>query len=150
YNTATQFHIDLKFADGSSIHVQHGPENGIWFEGDQGRIFVNRGRISGEAVDKLTPTEKEAFDEEIKRLYKGRERRGHMQNFFDCVKERGEPVSDVFSHHRELSSCHLCNIAMLLKRKLQWDPDKEDFVGDEQASALVSRPQREPYSMTDG
>jgi predicted dehydrogenase len=150
YNTATQFHIDLKFADGSSIHVQHGPENGIWFEGDQGRIFVNRGRISGEAVETLTPTEKEAFDEEIKRLYKGRERRGHMQNFFDCVKERGEPVSDVFSHHRELSSCHLCNVAMLLKRKLQWDPDKEDFVGDEQASALVSRPQREPYSMTDG
>jgi hypothetical protein len=36
---------------------------------------------------------------------------------------------------------------MLLQRKLQWDPDKEDFVGDEQASALVSRPQREPYSI---
>ena len=145
YNTATQFHIDLKFSDGSSIHVQHGPDNGIWFEGDQGRLFVNRGRISGEPVDALTPSEKEKLDEEIKRLYKGQERRGHMQNFFDCVKARGEPVSDVFSHHRELSSCHLCNIAMLLKRKLQWDPEKEDFVGDEQASALLSRPQRERY-----
>ncbi|HPM85060.1 MAG TPA: dehydrogenase, partial [Candidatus Anammoximicrobium sp.] len=77
--------------------------------------------------------------------YKGKQRRGHMQNFFDCVRDRGEPVSDVFSHHRELSSCHLCNIAMLLKRKLQWDPEKEDFVGDQQASDLVSRPQREPY-----
>ncbi len=145
YNTATQFHIDLKFADGSSIHVQHGPDNGIWFEGDKGRIFVNRGRISGEPVESLTPAEKEAFNEEIQRLYKGKQRRGHMQNFFDCVRDRGEPVSDVFSHHRELSSCHLCNIAMLLKRKLQWDPEKEDFVGDQQASDLVSRPQREPY-----
>lgn len=145
YNTATQFHIDLKFADGSSIHVQHGPDNGIWFEGENGRLFVNRGRISGEPVESLTPTQKEALDEEIQRLYKGKQRRGHMQNFFDCVRDRGEPVSDVFSHHRELSSCHLCNIAMLLKRKLQWDPEKEDFVGDQQASDLVSRPQREPY-----
>jgi myo-inositol 2-dehydrogenase / D-chiro-inositol 1-dehydrogenase len=54
-------------------------------------------------------------------------------------------VSDVFSHHRELSSCHLCNLAMLLKRKLRWDPAKQDFIGDEQASALVSRPQRAKY-----
>jgi predicted dehydrogenase len=147
YNTATQFHVDLTFADGSAIHVQHGPDNGIWFEGDRGRIFVNRGRISGKPVEELTDADKEALNEDIKTLYKGKERRGHMQNFFDCVKDRGEPVSDVFSHHRELTSCHLCNLAMLLKRKLRWDPEKEDFLGDEQASALVSRPQREPYAI---
>jgi hypothetical protein len=63
------------------------------------------------------------------------------------VKDRQQPVSDVFTHHRTVSSCHLCNIAMLLKRKLRWDPAKEDFVGDEQASALVSRSQREPYGI---
>jgi myo-inositol 2-dehydrogenase/D-chiro-inositol 1-dehydrogenase len=147
YNTATQFHIDLKFADGSAIHVQHGPDNGIWFEGDQGKIFVNRGRISGEPVDQLTAADKERLDEEIAKLYKGKPRRGHMQNFFDCVKDRGEPVSDVFSHHRELSSCHLSNLAMLLKRKLQWDPEKQDFIGDQQASALVGRPQRKKYRL---
>jgi len=117
YNTATQFHVDLRFADGSLIHVQHGPDNGIWFEGDKDK------------------------------LYKGKPRRGHMQNFIDCVREGGEPVSDVASHHRELSSCHLCNIAMLLKRKLRWDPVKEEFVGDEQANALLSRPQRAPYTI---
>jgi predicted dehydrogenase len=147
YNTATQFHIDLRFADGSLIHVQHGPDNGIWFEGENGKIFVNRGRITGQPVEALTDADKESLNEEIKKLYKGRERTGHMQNFFDCVKDRGEPVSDVFSHHRELSSCHLCNLAMLLKRKLRWDPEKEDFVGDEQASALVRRPQRDPYKI---
>lgn len=147
YNTATGFHIDLTFADGSLIHVQHGPDNGIWFEGERGRIFVNRGKITGEPVESLTAAEKEALDEDVQRLYKGQARRGHMQNFFDCVKTRSEPVSDVFSHHRELSSCHLCNLAMLLKRKLRWDPDQEDFVGDEQASRLVGRPQRAPYSI---
>jgi hypothetical protein len=36
---------------------------------------------------------------------------------------------------------------MLLRRKLKWDPQKEDFIGDQQASALVSRPQRKPYEI---
>lgn len=143
YNTATEFHIDLKFANGSKIHVQHGPDNGIWLEGEKGKIFVNRGKLTGKPIDELTASDKEWLEGEITRLYKGRKPTGHMQNFFDCVKDRGEPVSDVFSHHRELSSCHLCNIAMLLKRKLRWDPEHEDFVSDEQASALVARPQRD-------
>jgi len=147
YNTATQFAIDLAFANGSKIHVQHGPDNGIWFEGDQGRIFVNRRKITGKPVEELTAADKEWLDGEIQKLYKGRAPTGHMENFFNCVKDRGETVSDVFSHHRELSSCHLCNIAMLLKRKLRWDPEREDFVGDEQASALVARPQREPHAI---
>ncbi len=71
----------------------------------------------------------------------------HMRNLFACVKDRSEPVSDVFTHHRSVSSCHLCNIGMLLRRKLCWDPAEEDFVGDEQASALVARPQRQPYTI---
>lgn len=145
YNTATQFHIDLKFSDDALMHVQHGPDNGIWFEGPKGKIFVNRGRITGEPLDNLSAADKEWLDGEVKKLYKGKQLRGHVQNFFDCVKDRGEPVSDVYTHHRELSSCHLCNLAMLLKRKLRWDPDKEEFVGDDQANALLARPQREPY-----
>jgi len=147
YNTATQFHIDLRFANGSTIHVQHGPDNGIWFEGEQGRIFVNRGRITGKPVEEMTEADKQWLAEEIRKLYKGKEPTSHMANFFACVKDRSEPVSDVFSHHRELTSCHLCNIAMLLKRKLRWDPVKEDFIGDQQASALLARPQRQPYDI---
>jgi len=148
YNTATEFHIDLKFANGSQIHVQHGPDNGIWIEGERGKIFVNRSKITGKPIEELSDADKEWLRGEMKRLYKGREPAGHMQNFFDCVKGRAEPVSDVFTHHRALSSCHLCNIAMLLKRKLAWDPVQEDFVGDDQASALVARPQRKPYTVT--
>jgi hypothetical protein len=59
----------------------------------------------------------------------------------------GLPISDVFSHHRTVSICHLANIAMQLGRKLRWDPDKEDFVGDDQASAMLSRQQRPKYAI---
>jgi hypothetical protein len=36
---------------------------------------------------------------------------------------------------------------MLLKRKLTFDPVREQFVGDEEASAMLSRPQRAPYEI---
>jgi hypothetical protein len=34
---------------------------------------------------------------------------------------------------------------MKLKRKVTWDPEKERFVNDAEADALLSRPQRKPY-----
>jgi len=147
YNTATRFKITLKFENGSQMIVQHGPDNGIWFKGEQGQVFVNRGRITGNPIEQLTEADKKWLDEETAKLYKGMPFSGHMGNFFDCVRRRKEPVSDVFTHHRELTSCHICNIAMLLKRKLRWDPKQEVFLGDEQANALLSRPQRKGYEI---
>jgi len=140
----------LKFADGNMMEVRDGKAeklNGILFEGELGRIFVNRGKITGKPIEELTDNEKQWLAEECVKLYKGKTNRNHMGNFFESVRDRSEPVSDVFTHHRELSSCHLCNIAMLVGRKLQWDPVKEDFVHDEEASSMVSRHQREPYAI---
>ena len=147
YNTATTFSSTLAFENGSKIIVRHGPGNGVLFKGDKGELFVKRGKIEGEILSQLTDAQKEQIDEDIVKLYKGRKRTNHMQNFFDCVRERAEPVSDVASHHRILSSCHMCNIAMRLGRKLRWDPKKEDFIGDEQASAMLRRKQRKPYAL---
>jgi predicted dehydrogenase len=148
FNTAMQFSINLKFANGNQIVVQHGPDNGIWFEGEKGRIFVNRGRLTGKPIEEINASESDKawLDEEVVKLYGGTPR-GHMQHFFECLKERKFTISDPFTHHRTMTSCHLCNIAILLKRKLQWDPEQEDFVGDEQASALRSRPQRAPFAI---
>jgi predicted dehydrogenase len=147
YNTATTFSITLTYANGNKMIVQHGPDNGIWFEGEKGRIFVNRGRLTGKPIEELTEADKEWLDEEVVKLYLGMQPGDHMRHFFDCLQERKFTISDPFTHHRTMTACHLCNIAILLKRKLRWDPDKEDFIGDAQASALRSRPQREPYAI---
>jgi predicted dehydrogenase len=165
FNTATQFEVKLTFASGSTMVVTHGPGNGILFEGEKGRIYVNRARLSGKPIEELTKEDRDRLGDQVIRLYKGKPidplkvttdaantgrdvaTVDHMRNLFACVKDRSEPVSDVFTHHRVVSSCHLCNIAMLLGRKLRWDPENEDFVGDEQASALVARPQRSPYAI---
>jgi hypothetical protein len=70
-----------------------------------------------------------------------------MRNFFECIKNREEPISDVFSHHRALTTCHLANIAMRLNRDLEWDPVKEAIVGDQQAQSLLAREQRKGYEI---
>jgi hypothetical protein len=148
YNTAMKFKITLTFDNGNKIIVQDGPDNGIWFEGEKGRIFVNRGRLTGKPIEDInaSETDKAWLDEEVVKLYGGQPG-DHMRQFFDRLKERKFTISDPFTHHRTMTSCHLCNIAILLKRKLRWDPKKEDFIGDDQASALCSRPQRAPYEI---
>ncbi len=153
FNTATEFSVDLVFANGAVINVNHEVkredgtafENGILFEGEEGRIFVNRGRLTGKPVEELTEAEQKDLMDRVIQLYKGKEPGNHMRNFFECIQTREQPISDVFTHHRTMTSCHLCNIALMLGRELTWDPEKEQFAGDEQATALMSRAQRTKY-----
>lgn len=148
YNTATKFKITLKYKSGSTMIVADGPGNGILLEGDKGRVYVNRGKLEGKTIEELSESDKEWLQKEVEKLYRGMPISGHMANFFDCIKSRQLPISDVFTHHRSMTGCHLCNLAMILKRKLQWDPQREVFVGDDQANALLSRPQRKGYEIT--
>ena len=70
-----------------------------------------------------------------------------MGNFFECLKSRETPISDVWTHHRAMSTCHLANIAIRLGRKIQWDPQKEEIIGDAEAAKWVSREQRKGYEV---
>ncbi len=155
YQTASTFDINLEYDDGSVINVcdeykaDEGKTqfpNGILFEGEDGRIFVNRERLTGKPVEDMTKDEQRKLDEEVVKLYGGKQPGNHMKNFFDCVKSRETPISDVETHHRTMTCCHLCNITLMLGRDLKWDPQKEEFIGDEQATMLMSRPRREKYS----
>ncbi len=153
YNTATQFNVHCKMTGGANLFIRHdakdmGFDNGIFFEGTKGQFLVNRGKLVGEPVDELK--ENPLPDALLKELYNGKTPEGnnaHMKNFFDCIADRGLPVSDVFSHHRALTTCHLANIAIRLNRKLKWDPVAQQMVGDDQANQWQSRQQREGYQI---
>ncbi|MBP5621451.1 MAG: gfo/Idh/MocA family oxidoreductase, partial [Thermoguttaceae bacterium] len=73
--------------------------------------------------------------------------RPHIENFFDCMATRERPHADVEIGHRSVSVCHLVNITRILNRPLQWDPQKEQFVNDDEANAYVSRPRRAGYEL---
>ncbi len=76
----------------------------------------------------------------------GREQfRLHARNFLDCVRSRGQPVSDLDSAHRVATMCHLANLSLRLGRGLRWDAKREEVVGDAEANRLLVRPYRKPW-----
>ncbi|MEM7312928.1 MAG: Gfo/Idh/MocA family oxidoreductase, partial [Planctomycetota bacterium] len=145
YNTATQFEILATFADGKEIEIRHDGGNGILFEGTEGRIFVNRGRLTGKPVEELETNP--LPDGAIKSVYKDRDPTDHMENFAAAMKDRNDPISDVYSHHRALSTCHLAAIAARLGRVVKWDPAAEKVVDDAQAQGMVARPKRKGFEI---
>ncbi|MEO1497454.1 MAG: Gfo/Idh/MocA family oxidoreductase [Planctomycetota bacterium] len=146
FNTSHDFAVSCFFEDGVQMDITSRADNGILFEGERGRLFVNRGRIAG------TPIEEE-WDRELwtddgrRALFKGKPFEGHKENFYRCIREGGEPVSDVVSHTQMLNTCHLAVIAARLGQTIQWDPVNETIVGNPTASAMMSRPARAEYAL---
>ena len=69
----------------------------------------------------------------------------HVRNFLDCVKSRGLPRANAEAACYSHIACHAANIAMFLNRKLNYDPKKNVFLGDEEANRLRSEALREPW-----
>ncbi|MDO4586908.1 MAG: Gfo/Idh/MocA family oxidoreductase [Planctomycetia bacterium] len=145
FNTAIDFNIKCQFASGLKMNVQTSDDNGILFEGTEGRIFVNRGKISGKPIE--DNLHKQITEDDLVALNHGKPVEWTKQNFVRCIQEGGLPSSDVFSHTISMNTCHLCVIAGRLKRVIQWNPQTETIIGDEQAAAFLSRPQRKGFEL---
>ncbi|QDV13205.1 Inositol 2-dehydrogenase [Rosistilla oblonga] len=145
YNTATSFKIRVDMPNDVEMLINSAGDNGILFEGTEGRFFVNRGKIVGAPVEALkeNPLPEGAIEE----VYGGPVSENHTANFIDAMKSRKQPISDVWSHNRMLEICHLSNIAMRLDRELKWDPTKREIVGDDQANSFLSREDRKGYEI---
>jgi len=69
----------------------------------------------------------------------------HTRNFLECIKSRKEPNSDLESSHRVATVCHLANISLRIGRKIRWDAEKEQIIGDAEAAKMLVRPYRNPW-----
>lgn len=142
YNVPTRFEFATTFDGGIEVSVVSDGRNGLLVEGEKGRIFVNRGGIQGKPVEELreNPLPREAI-----MAVRGHRPWSHAEDFFRCVGYRTTPISDIGSHHRALTTAHLCGIAARLNREIEWDPVAEQIVGDKQAQVMQSREQRAGY-----
>ena len=145
YNAATDFKIRVDMPNNVEMIITSEGDNGILFEGTEGRFFVNRGKITGKPVEELK--EKPLPEGAIEKVYGGKVSENHTANFIEGMKARKQPISDVWSHNRMLEICHLSNIAMRVGRELKWDPTKREIVGDAQANAFLSRESRKGYEI---
>jgi predicted dehydrogenase len=93
---------------------------GIEIIGTEGRLYIDRGKYEfyppGRDVE---PTIVEA---------EGDMTVDHVNNFVDCVRSRKRPNGDVWVGHRSAQASHLGNIAYLQKRRLKFDPDRDEIL----------------------
>ena len=136
------FEIEYTYSSGVKLICADNKKNkqGVLFEGSDGWIYVKRWSITAEPESVLTS---EIGPDEIQ-LYKSDD---HKKNFLDCIRSRGPTVAPVEVGHRSCTVCLLGAIAMNLGRKLKWNPEKEMFEGDEEASSMLSRPMRKPWTL---
>jgi predicted dehydrogenase len=136
------FRIEYTYKNGVKLICTDNAVNkqGVVFEGTEGWVYVRRGFIDAEPKSLL----KETIGPDEIRLY---ESSNHKQNFFECIRTRREPVAPVEIGHRSCTACILGYISMRLKRKIQWDPEKEIILNDDAASRLLSRPYRSPWRL---
>ena len=103
--------------------------------------MVNRGYLEtdppGLLHEPITPNEIHLYESP-----------GHHEDWLNCIKTRSRPICDVAIGYRSVTVCHLGNIAYWLKRPLRWDPVKEDFVDDPEASRLMQRAMRSPWTLS--
>jgi predicted dehydrogenase len=125
YNTAHDYSVKCKFQNGIIMDVTSRTDNGILFEGTKGKIFVNRGKITGKPIEENWD-EGQYTEEDQRRLYKGKQPEGHKQNFYRCLGRRR------FTCFRRLTlTCRPCRRAIwrpsrhVLGRVIQWDPQAE-------------------------
>ncbi len=154
YTAISEYEVKFTYANGVVFNVKttrddnifggsvkkEGQHNGIRFEGTDGWIWVNRDEIKATEKSLLTTP----LPDNAERLYKSNDHKG---NFFECVQSRKLPICDVEVGHRSASVCHLGAISLRTGKKLQWDPEKEVFVGEnaQEANGYMAREMRKPY-----
>ncbi len=141
YTTAMKTNFRARYASGVELICRtQAPGFGVRFEGTEGWIQYAHYKIEASSdaiIDSVIGPDEihlPVSDD-------------HYRNFLDSVKSRKDPIEPVETGHRTASICHVGNIAMRLKRKLQWDPQQEMFVNDDEANQMLRRPYRKPWKI---
>ncbi|SEI80154.1 Predicted dehydrogenase [Dyadobacter sp. SG02] len=151
------FLVNALYENGVVMEIGGTNPNGVKFEGTDGWIFVSRGNVGVTASDPVaaqSAKENKAFyasdpkilgsvigEKEI-HLYESPEQH---QNWIESIQSGKQTISHAEIAHRSCTACLLAHTAMKLGRKVKWDPKKEQFINDKEATALLSRPQRGKY-----
>jgi hypothetical protein len=121
--------IELKYADGLTFVM----ESGEW----------------GERYDRKQPRGVSLSDlsEEDQKKIQAMPDPDPPLSFVEAVKTRQKAANHAEAAHRSVAILHLGNIAIRCGRKIQYDPVKEQIIGDEEANRLVYQPMRAPWRL---
>jgi predicted dehydrogenase len=144
YDSPTRYRLTAKYANGITMVIAGGHRDirgGTKWIGDKGWVWVDRG-------NQVETEPKELKEEKLGpndiHLY---ESPGHWRNFLDCAKSRKPTITPCETAHRSATPGHLGRIAMWLGRKIRFNPETEEIIGDPVASQMLSRAYRSPWHL---
>ncbi|MBO9546438.1 MAG: Gfo/Idh/MocA family oxidoreductase [Caulobacter sp.] len=155
WNVHGKFLTHARYANGVTMDISGDFPNGVKFIGTEGWIFVARDAavtssdpsFGQKPMPALAASNPKILDSVIGpneiHLRKSEEQHG---DWLTSIKSRQPPSATAEVGHRSCSTCLLHHAAMKTGRHLKWDPKAERFIGDDAANALLSRPQRKPYT----
>ncbi|MBN2292517.1 MAG: Gfo/Idh/MocA family oxidoreductase [Pirellulales bacterium] len=149
--------VSYRYANGIQVDLElkekHGPDCGAVFAGENGKLEINRNKITSNPKSIAAELLKTINVEQQERTWSDKtalwQAGDHLKNWLDCIVSRRTPNADVEIGHRSITVCHLVNIAREVGRKITWDPVKEQIVGDEEANKLVNRSRRKGFELPD-
>ncbi len=146
WNTATKYRIELKYPGDVTMIIAGGYpaiRGGTKWIGTAGWVWVSRGAFEASNEDWR---DFRTLPDDLRKV-KLYESTDHHRNFLDCVKSRKPTVTPVEVGHHSAIPGHLGLISMLVGRKLKWDVQREQILDDAEASKLLTRPFRPPWSL---
>jgi myo-inositol 2-dehydrogenase/D-chiro-inositol 1-dehydrogenase len=148
------YHAEMMYPNGVQVILDNAFPNGIRFEGTEGWVFCARGTAQVTSSDPGAAAQKDGrksldasdaklltapFPADAKRWMASD---NSYRNWLEAIATRQDPIAPVDQAVRSLEACAAAWIGMKLKRKLTWDPKREQFVGDAEANALCARKPR--------
>jgi len=146
WNTATVYRVDADYPNGVHMIIAGGHDDvcfgrlGTKWIGEEGWVWVDRSGIDADPKSLLN----EKIGANEIHLY---ESPGHWRNFIDCVKSRKQTIAPAEIAHRSATPGHLGLISMQLGRKIQFNPETEEIVNDNQASRMLGNSLRSPWHL---
>jgi hypothetical protein len=138
--------VTMRYPSGTLLEMKlprgKGPGLGAIFVGEKGKIEINRNKLAANPRELIQGAPPPADKSEYASVAND-----HIRNWVHCMRTREKPVASATVGHRATVICHLMNICRELGRKLKWDPVKEEFIGDDEANKLRSRPRRKGYEL---
>ena len=143
FNAAIRYKVHAVYPDGTPLTIAGGYaeiKSGTKWIGDKGWVWVDRGKSDAEPKSLLT---EHIGDSETKLKVSP----GHYREFIDCVRTREKTLTPASVALHSATPGWLGQIAMLTGRKIQWDQDRMEIVGDDEAAKLLGRQMRAPYRL---
>jgi predicted dehydrogenase len=132
--------LGCKYIYANGVEMTHGGPDGCFFTGTRGTLYITRGKLVSEPAGIV----KEPLGKNDVHLFRSP---GHHRNWVDCIRSRQKPVADVEIGARSVTIVHLGNLAYWHARRLRWDPQKWQFVGDDEANTWLDHERRDPWQL---